>query len=121
MKLKSILVGMVTTITLGLGAVVFAQSVNSYYPPERINCNLDGARVSCEGFNHQYLAEDTYTANFDGKEQTFAFASGAAYYNSDRSEVSVYYTYKNSEAKNVKLKTISTTFAQILKMETGPR
>ena len=107
MKLKSILVGLVTV--LGLSTIALSQAANSYYPPERINCNLVGSKVSCEGFNHQYLAEDTYTANFDGKDQVFGFASGAAYYNSDRSEVSVFYTYTNANAKNVKLKTVSTT------------
>jgi hypothetical protein len=109
MKLKSILVGTLSALSLGLALNSFAGHINTnnYYPPERINCSLHDGKLACEGFNHQYLVEDTYTADFSGKDQVFAFFSGAAYYTPNKGDATIFFTYQNSHAKSVKLKTVS--------------
>jgi hypothetical protein len=66
-------------------------------------------KLNCEGFSHQYLVEDTYTADLDDKDQVFAFASGAAYYNADKTEATVFFTYRNSNDKVVKVKSANTS------------
>lgn len=110
MKLKNIIVSTITALSLGLSMASFAgyAGVNNYYPPERIDCTLDNNKLNCEGFNHQYLVEDTYTADLSTKDQTFAFASGAAYFTPDKSEATVFFTYRNSHFKTVKIKSVTT-------------
>jgi len=104
MKLKTI-AGCAIALTMGLGSVV-ALAANDYYPPERLHCKTDAAgKLSCSDFNRKYLIEDTHTADFPaGKEIVFTFATGAAYF-TDQNEWSVFYTFKDSSSKNVKLKT----------------
>lgn len=111
MKLRTIIISSISVLSLGFAAVSFAglRGVNNYYPPERINCSLDNSKLSCEGFNHQYLIEDTYTANLNGKDQAFAFSSGAAYFTKDKSEATVFFTYRNSQSKVVKIKSANTS------------
>ena len=112
MKLKAIIIRAATVISLGFIVAPLSAfaAPSSYYPPERVHCTYTNQELSCEGFNHQYLVEDTHTADFDNnRDQVFSFESGAAYYNSDRTEVSVFYTYNNSQHKNVRLRTASTS------------
>lgn len=110
MKLKNIIVSTIAALSLGLSMTSFAGYTggNNYYPPERIHCSLDHGKLNCEGFSHQYLVEDTYTADFDDKDQTFAFKSGVAYYTPDETEATVFFTYRNSKHKLVKLRSTST-------------
>lgn len=111
MKLKAIIIRAVTVMTMGfiVAPVSAIAASGSYYPPERIHCTVNDHKLSCEGFNRQYLVEDAYTADFHrNKEQVFSFMSGAAYFNSNRSEATVFYTYNNSQHKNVKLRSAST-------------
>ncbi len=111
MKFRTLLTTAIATLSLGFVTTSFAATsdANSYYPPERIHCSLIQGRLNCEGFSHQYLIEDTYTADMDDNDQVFAFSSGAAYYNGDKSEATVFFTYRNSNFKNVKLKTSVTS------------
>ena len=112
MKLKSIIVGTITALSLSFVMSSFAGLTggqNSYYPPERINCTANNGKLTCEGFNHQYLVEDTYTADLGSKDQVFAFYSGAAYFTPDKSEATVFFTYRNSHNKSVKIKSTSTS------------
>ena len=105
MKLRTI-IGSALALTFGLCSLAFA---SDYYPPERIHCSLSTAhKLSCEGFNHQYLAEDTYTADMTTRDETFLFHSGVAYYTPDMNESSVFFTYKNSYGKIVKIKSTNT-------------
>lgn len=97
-----------TLAALSLG-VATAAPITNYVPPERIDCMLDKGKLRCEGFAHQYLVEDTYTADLDDKDQVFNFASGAAYYNTDKSQATVFFTYRNANFKNVKVKSANTT------------
>ena len=110
MKLKAIIVGTVTALSLSFAMTSFAgyKGDNSYYPPERINCSLESNKLSCEGFNHSYLVEDTYTADLTNKDQVFSFTSGAAYFTQDKSESTVFFTYRNSHFKTVKIKSVTT-------------
>ena len=109
MKLKTIIVGTITALSMGLVMTSFAgkQGGNNYYPPERIHCSLDHDKLNCEGFNHQYLVEDAYTADLNGKDQVFAFASGSAYLTADQADSTVFFTYRNSHFKTVKIKSAS--------------
>ncbi|HTM64243.1 MAG TPA: hypothetical protein VL360_07055 [Gammaproteobacteria bacterium] len=110
MKLRTIIISSISVLSLGFASASFAglKGDNSYYPPERIHCSVDHSVLNCEGFNHRYLIEDTYTADFNGKEQAFAFSSGVAYFTPDRSEATVFYTYHNSSSKVVKIKSANT-------------
>ena len=111
MKLRTIIVSSISVLSLGFATISFAGSTgaNNYYTPERINCSLDHNKLSCEGFNHQYLIEDTYTANLSDKDQAFAFYSGAAYYTPSKSEATVFFTYRNAQSKVVKIKSANTS------------
>lgn len=107
MKLKTIVVAAATLLSLGLGITSYAgTSGNRYYPPERIHCMLKDAKLSCEGFSHHLLVEDVYTADFSGKDNVFAFYSGA-YYKLNESESTVLYTYRNKHQKTVRLRSAS--------------
>src|SRR3990167_4591735 len=104
MKLGKIVSG-AALLALALSGVAYASASGSYYPPERIHCTKsDGNRIHCEGFNHQYLTEDLYTANFDKKDDTFNFYSGTAYFTPDMSQATVFFTYKNADQRIMKLK-----------------
>ena len=106
MKLTSIAAGLMG-LSIGFCSVAFA---GDYFPPERIHCKSSAAgRMSCEGFNHQYLTEDTFTANLTDKDEIFNFKSGVAYYTPSMNETSIFFTYNNSFAKLVKLKSTSTS------------
>ncbi len=107
MELKTIIVSAIATLSLGFTAATLA-STNNYFPPERIHCSLVQGKMNCEGFSHQYLVEDTYTADLDDKDQAFAFASGAAYYNADKTAANVFFTYRNSKTKVVKVRSANT-------------
>jgi hypothetical protein len=107
MRLKNSIVS-AFALTLGLCGVAFAAT--DYFPPERINCKLNEvAQLSCEGFDRQYLSEDTYTVDFPpAKEMTLFFVKAVAYFDLRTNEASVFYTYNNSAHRMVKLKTINT-------------
>jgi hypothetical protein len=110
MKLNTIVNSMLV-FGLGLslsGVSSAAFAVGDYYPPERMHCMLSAAgKLSCSDFNRQYLVEDTYTANLEvGKDMIFRFARGVAF-SAGANEWSIFYTYKNADGKNVKLKTSS--------------
>jgi hypothetical protein len=110
MKLTALITTAIATLSIGFMTTSFAASAaDSYYPPERIHCSLLNGKLNCEGYSHQYLVEDTYTADMDETDQVFAFSSGAAYFNADKSEATVFFTYRNSNFKNVKLKTSVTS------------
>jgi hypothetical protein len=109
MKLKTIIISAMAALSLGFAVTSVIASNNNYYPPERVHCLLEQGRMDCEGFSHQYLVEDTYTADLDDSDQVFSFASGAAYYNADKSEANVFFTYRNSNNKIVKLRSAVTS------------
>lgn len=107
MKLCKI-VGGAVVLALTISGAAYASTSGTYFPPERIHCvKSASSKVRCEGFNHQYLTEDLYTAHFDKKEDTFNFVSGVAYFTPDMSEASVFFTYKNADQSIMKLKTTS--------------
>jgi len=104
MKLKTMAVSVVAVSCLGLVVTAFASiSGGRYYPPERIHCMVQDTTLNCEGFNHSLLVEDKYTADFRGKDNVFAFVSGA-YYKLNESEATVLYTYRNKHSKTVRLR-----------------
>ncbi|VVC76597.1 hypothetical protein AQUSIP_19190 [Aquicella siphonis] len=107
MKLKTI-IGGVFALMLGMGGTAFA--AGDYYPPERLHCKADAmGKVVCTDFNRQYLVESTHTANLPtGKDLVFVFASGTAF-STDQNEWSVFYTYKDPDSRNVRLKTVNTS------------
>lgn len=105
MSLKTIIVSAIA-MSLGISSIAFA--ANDYFPPERIRCSVDNiGKLSCNDFNRKYLVEDTYTADFpSGQEVVFLFGTGVAYYDT-QDQWQVFYTYKDSTGKSVKLKSIS--------------
>ena len=108
MKLKKIVV---SCISIGLGLVsVAALAATDYFPPERLLCKVDNAsNLTCSDFNRKYLMEYTHTADFPaGKEIVFTFSSGTAYFTSQH-EWSVFFTYKNTTGKNIRLTSVNTT------------
>lgn len=107
MKLKNIF-GSAVVLALGVSGVAFASG--DYYPPERLHCKQDTmGKLVCAEFNRDYLIESTHTADLPpGKDMVFVFASGTAYA-TNMNEWSVFYTYKDSTSKNVRLKTVSTS------------
>jgi hypothetical protein len=109
-----------SVIALTLGLTGIACAGNNYFPPERIDCRLSGGeQLNCDGFNRKYLLEDTYNADFPkGRDDTFHFYSAVAYFNSDQSEASVFYTYHNTSGKMVKLKTFNTSIRPDLTFNT---
>lgn len=107
MKLKTIVASTISVLTIGLASVTSAYA-DIYYPPERIHCWINNHKLTCEGFNHQFFAEDTYTADLTSKDQLFSFKSAVAYFTPDQSQVSVFVTYHDSHHKMVKLKSTST-------------
>ena len=109
MKLRTIVVATMAALTLGVVGASYAGVSSNYYPPERIHCGLDSNKLNCEGFNRKYLTEDTHTADFGTRDQSFSFTSGAAYFTPDKSEATVFFTYRNSHHKNVKFKTTATS------------
>lgn len=107
MRIAKIVCG-VAVLGMALSGMAYASTTGTYFPPERIHCvKNESSKIRCEGFSHQYLTEDLYTAHFDKKEDTFNFVSGVAYFTPDMSEASVFFTYKNADQKIVKLKTTS--------------
>lgn len=105
MEFRILLASVLAAISLSVSTLVFAGSSQAnYHPPERISCSKINGKLVCEGFLHQYLIEDTFTADLDDKDQVFSFASGVAYYNTDQSEATVFYSFRNSHNKVVKLK-----------------
>jgi hypothetical protein len=107
MKLKAIIASAIATLSLGFATTSVAIASDNYYPPERINCSRVSGKLECQGFMHQYLVEDVSTADFDGNDQVFTFISGVAFYNADKSEASIFFTYRNAHNKTIKLKSIS--------------
>lgn len=105
MKLRTIIVS--TVAALSFGVAISANAADTYYPPERIHCALSNNKLACEGFNRQYLVEDTYTADLSTKDQTFAFKSGVVYFTPDKSQASMFFTYRDAKHKLVKLKSAS--------------
>ncbi len=114
MKLKQ-MIGCAIAITMGLGSIAAIAS-SDYYPPERLHCRVDNAgKLTCSDFNRKYLVEDTYTADFPaGKEIIFTFATGAAY-STPQNEWAVFYTFKDTHSKMVKLRTTNTDIQPSLK------
>lgn len=110
MKLKNIMIGGIAALTMGICSVAAAgTNAHGYYPPERINCAVKGARLVCEGFNHHYLVEDSSNTNFDGKDKVFAFYSGSAYFTLDGSEAKILFTYKNGHHQAVRLRSANSS------------
>lgn len=106
MKLRAI-IGSALALTFGLCS---AASAADYYPPERMQCHLQGSnKLVCEEFNHQYLVEDTYAGHLTSKHETFLFSYGTAYFTPGMSESIVYYTYKSAYGKLVKIKSVNAT------------
>lgn len=104
MKLKVIALSLIV-MTFGMSSV--ALSASDYYPPERIHCSVDNVgKLKCDDFNRKYLIEDTYTADFPNGQEVLTFTSGVAYF-TQQDEWQIFYTYKDSDGKNVKLKSIS--------------
>jgi hypothetical protein len=105
-KMKA-LVGASLLFIAGLGNVAYA-SIESYYPPERINCRLNEAnRLTCDGFNREVLTEDTTTVDFPaGKDEMLGFHSAVAYFTPDHNQATLFFTYHNAKQKMVKLKTM---------------
>lgn len=93
------------------GVSMSALAAGDYFPPERIHCHLNKAgTMNCDGFSRQYLQEDTHTANLpEGKDISFFFSSGVAYFTADESETSIFFTYRDPSGKFVKLKTVNNT------------
>lgn len=105
MKLKTILVG-AFALFISLNSVVYAGL--NYYPPERINCelNYDG-RVICYEFNRHYLVEDPSNNVLQlERNEAFHFVSATSYTTPDESANVVFFTYNNANNKTIKLKTI---------------
>lgn len=107
MKLKAIM-GCLMAAAMGMSSAVYA--AGDYFPPERMHCHIDAAnKLSCDGFERAYLTEDASNVNIPrGKDETFFFVSGSAYFTPSKDEASVFFTYKNTRFKTVKLKTAST-------------
>lgn len=105
MKLKTLII---STIAAALGISGMAFAANDYFPPERLHCSVDNVgKLTCSDFNRKYLVEDTYTADFpQGKQVLFMFSDGVAYF-TNQDEWQIFYTYKDTSGKNVKLKTTS--------------
>jgi|GEM_PF-2121463 hypothetical protein len=114
MKLKTI-IGSAVALTLGLGGVAFA--AGDYFAPERMHCKIDNAgKLSCSDFNRSYLTEDTHTAQLPpGKDLVFNFATGAAYFDEGSNAWTVFFTYKDTSSKNVKLRSVNTSIQPDLK------
>lgn len=107
MKGKAIVAAAILALSVSGFASAKQISTDGYTPPERLTCSNVNDKVSCEGFNRAYLVEDNYIADFKGTDVAFVFVSGAAYYNSDKTEADIFYTYRNSDGKTVKLKTVN--------------
>ncbi len=107
MKVKPVIAVAILALSVSGLAVAKPVSSDSYTPPERLTCSNVNGKVSCEGFSRQYLVEDSYIADFKGSDVAFVFVSGAAYYNSDKSEADIFFSYRNSDGKTVKLKTVN--------------
>lgn len=103
MKLKVI----ISAIILALGSTVAAASV-SYPPPERVECQLNGGKLNCEGFDRQYLTEHIYSAVFvEGEGKVLTFKSAVAYFTPNQKDWTVLVTYKDLQNKEVLLKTVN--------------
>ncbi len=100
---------------LVLGGVVHA--VGDYFPPERLHCAMNNAnKLTCEGFSRQYLMEDTYTVDFPvGKDISVMFVSGAASFTPDQKETSIFFTYRDTANRTIKLKTVNASIQADLK------
>lgn len=109
MKLKSIIMS-AAALVVGLSGTAFATT--NYTPTERVHCTLnDAGKLTCSDINRTYLTESVYTADMEtGVEKVFTFSAGAAF-KSSTNEWAVFYAYKSPDGKNVKLKTINTSFA----------
>lgn len=108
MKMKNI-IGTALALTLGMSTVI-AFAFNDYYPPERIRCGLQKGRLACNDFNRRYLSEDATNVDFPkGKEMTFHFETAVAYITTQKDAATVFFTYRESSEKMVKLKTIDTS------------
>jgi len=111
MKLRSLCVS-IAGLVFGLGSVAYGAN---YFPPEHIQCKLvNGSQLSCNDFNRDYLKEHTYTANLKETDKLFSFHSAVAYF-TNQNEWSILMTYKDTEAKNVTLRTIRTSITPDLK------
>ena len=111
MKLRTICVSIIG-LTLGLGSIAYGSE--SYFAPEHLQCRLDNNKLSCNDFNRAHLIENTYTADFQNSNKLFTFFSGVAYFTA-QNEWSIIFTYKDALAKNVTLRTVSTSIKPDLK------
>ena len=104
-----VIVGCVIAATLSVSSVIFANT--HYNPPERISCTLDNAhQLICQGFDHQYLVEDTDTSNLkDMNNEVFDFAAGKAYLSPTQDSSTIFFTYKNAQFPSIKLRTVIPT------------
>lgn len=87
--------------SLLLSTNLYAQG--SYFPPERLYCNLDVAgKVECQGIDNDYLTPaQSMGVRKDG--DVFFFVSGEATLSADRKEALIMFTYKTPTSKVVKL------------------
>lgn len=109
MKLK-----VITSAILALGLISVAHA--SYPPPERLECQLNGGKLNCEGFDRQYLTEHIYSAVFtEGEGKVLTFKSAAAYFTPNQKEWTVLVTYKDLHNKDVLLKTVNYSIKPDLK------
>ena len=116
MNLKFLMAGFFLLV-VSVSNVVYADHVSSYYPPERISCQLNGYdKLYCGEINRRYLVEDMTTANLEhGRDNVFYFVSAAAYVTPNNTEARVFFTYKDSQSKLVKLRTLTTSIWPDLK------
>lgn len=106
MKLKI----MLTTgiLVAGLANTVYAGRTTLYYPPERIDCVMNVAHhLECYGYNQDVLVQDVSTVDLPvGGDVTAHFSSAVAYLTPDHSESSIFFTYRDTKQKMVRLKTL---------------
>lgn len=95
-------------LVLMLGMNASAWAMQDYFPAERIHCTINSQKkLSCEGFNRNFLTESIYAANLTQNEPlVFNFAAGFAYQDSTGGW-RVRYVYTDSANHAVYLKTVS--------------
>lgn len=106
MKLKLILTGSI--LAVGLVNVAIAGRTTHFNPPERMDCVMNVSRhLECNGFNHDILEHDVSTVDLPvGGDVTVHFSSAVAYLTPDHTESSIFFTYRDTKQKMVRLKTL---------------
>lgn len=93
-------------IVLALGCMQLARA-DSFYPPERINCNLSIlGELHCANLDRNILKESTTNADLNNdRYDTFVFRSAVAYLFNQ--EATIYLGYYNFSGKIVRLTTVN--------------